>query len=339
MAVEITNTILSLQPTVEAEPLAPQSFHWQLEDYAYFHKCGEITTSPDVQCFGFNCAFCPAICLQFSVFIDHIRGHHMQELRRRYEGADAKIEQTTQTDLNLMIMDMHLEGEPTQAANATINGTALATTTTTTTTMLNATPTPVATTKRTKNPPNWNEAQASMGLLDMDMGLDLANVVPESALPKTSNNNAALMQLNSPATAAATIALATTTTIAAAAATPDEMNFVYVMENPLPPSPPPSADISRCEQNARLHSIDPFEILHEVCSSAVAHTHTHTQPHTQALAQTQAQAQAHAHAHANTHTHTHTQASTNTNTYEAAESSGAVSVVAHPRYETRRVVS
>ncbi|XP_017867600.1 PREDICTED: zinc finger protein 583 [Drosophila arizonae] len=123
------------------------------------------------------------------------------------------------------------------------------------------------------------------------------------------------------------------------------MDFVYVMENPLPPSPPPSADISRCEQNARLHSIDPFEILHEVCSSAVAHTHTHThtntqaQPHTQALAQTpaQAHAQAHAHAHANTHTHTHTQANSKTNTYEAAESSGAVSVVAHPRYETRRV--
>ncbi|XP_023167414.2 uncharacterized protein LOC111597103 [Drosophila hydei] len=302
MAVEITNSILSLQPAVEAEPLAPQSFHWQLEDYAYFHKCGEITTSPDVQCFGFNCAFCPAICLQFSVFIDHIRGHHMQELRRRYEGADTKIEQTTQTDLNLMIMDMHLEGEPTTTTAAAT------TTTTTSTTALNTTPTPMAT-KRTKNPPNWNEAQATMGLLDMDMGLDLVNIaqasaLPAQALPKTSNNNAALLQLNN--------------TAAAATTTPAEMDFVYVMENPLPPSPPPSADISRCEQNARLHSIDPFEILHEVCSSTVAHTQAHTQTHT--------------HTHANAGTHTQANAST----YEA-ESSGAVSVVAHPRYETRRV--
>ncbi|KAH8299886.1 hypothetical protein KR044_007282, partial [Drosophila immigrans] len=202
--------------------LPPQSFHWQLEDYAYFHKCGEITTSPDVQCFGFNCAFCPAICLQFSVFIDHIRGHHMQDMRRRYEVADAKIEQTTQTDFNLMLMDMHLDG---------------------------------------------------------------SNVFEAATTTQTAP------------------------TVEATTTNKPEIDFVYVMENPLPPSPPPSADISSDEQSPRLlHSMDPFEMLHEAHTTPM-HTHTHT------------------------HTPAHTQ-------LEAC-SRGALSVAvsaAPPRYETRRVI-
>jgi len=67
---------------------------WQLEDYAFFRKCGEITVSPDVQSFGFNCAFCPAICLQFSVFMDHIRVQHTQDVSRRYETEEERCPQT-----------------------------------------------------------------------------------------------------------------------------------------------------------------------------------------------------------------------------------------------------
>ncbi|XP_032292850.1 uncharacterized protein rgr isoform X2 [Drosophila virilis] len=251
MALEITNSILSLQPAVEAETLAPQSFHWQLEDYAYFHKCGEITSSPDVQCFGFNCAFCPAICLQLSVFIDHIRGQHMQDMRRRYEGAEEKIEQTTQTDFNLMIRDMHREQMDTTPA--------LTPAMATTNTRLD---------KRTKKP-NWNEAQGA-GLLDMglDLGLDLANMVQAQSLPKTSNNNATLLQLGN--------TNPTTTTTTATMSTPADLDLVYVMENPLPPSPPPSADISSDGNSpSRLHQLDPFEMLHEAVSS-VEHTATPT---------------------------------------------------------------
>ncbi|XP_030559417.1 uncharacterized protein LOC115761691 isoform X1 [Drosophila novamexicana] len=251
MALEITNSILSLQPAVEAETLAPQSFHWQLEDYAYFHKCGEITSSPDVQCFGFNCAFCPAICLQLSVFIDHIRGQHMQDMRRRYEGADEKIEQTTQTDFNLMIRDMHREQMDTTPALTT----AMATTNT-------------RMDKRAKKP-NWSEAQGA-GLLDMglDLGLDLVNMVQAQGLPKTSNNNATLFQLGN--------TNPKTTTTTTATSTPADLDFVYVMENPLPPSPPPSADISSDGNSpSRLHQLHPFEMLHEAVSS-VEHTATPT---------------------------------------------------------------
>ncbi|XP_039491354.1 uncharacterized protein LOC120451590 isoform X2 [Drosophila santomea] len=75
---------------------------WQLEDYAFFRKCGEITASPDVQSFGFNCAFCPAICLQFSVFMDHIRVQHTQDVSRRYETEE---ERSPQTDLVIMELD------------------------------------------------------------------------------------------------------------------------------------------------------------------------------------------------------------------------------------------
>ncbi|EDW73911.1 uncharacterized protein Dwil_GK19707 [Drosophila willistoni] len=97
---------LQQQQQQQPEQVHPPTFNWQLEDYAFFRKCGEITASPDVQCFGFNCAFCPAICLQFTVFMDHIR-EHLQEVQQRYEegGADEKIEQTTQTDLMIMEMD------------------------------------------------------------------------------------------------------------------------------------------------------------------------------------------------------------------------------------------
>ncbi|XP_016943469.3 uncharacterized protein rgr [Drosophila suzukii] len=83
----------------------PQSSNWQLEDYAFFRKCGEITASPDVQSFGFNCAFCPAICLQFSVFMDHIRVQHTQDMRRRYEAGEGRSQQQTQTDLVIMELD------------------------------------------------------------------------------------------------------------------------------------------------------------------------------------------------------------------------------------------
>ncbi|KAL7737882.1 hypothetical protein ACLKA6_006257 [Drosophila palustris] len=286
MAVEITNSILSLQPAnvVELEP--QQSFHWQLEDYAYFHKCGEITTSPDVQSFGFNCAFCPAICLQFSVFVDHIRGHHMQDVRGRYEAADEKIEQTTQTDFNLMLMDSNgFQIDPTTTAMATTN----------------------ARLDKHMKKSNWNDttvtpttvgltdtvtaSTVTMGLLDvsnMDMGIDLAGIVNDN------NNNATLLQLSNAAT--------TTTSETTATTTPAEIDFVYVIENPLPPSPPPSADISSDEQSPQLlHSLDPFEMLHETSTD----THTHI------------------------HAHTHS-------TLEAC-SKGALCVSAPPRYETRRV--
>ncbi|KAH8372342.1 hypothetical protein KR093_011074, partial [Drosophila rubida] len=233
--------------------LPPQSFHWQLEDFAYFHKCGEITTSPDVQCFGFNCAFCPAICLQFSVFIDHIRGHHMQDMRRRYEVADAKIEQTTQTDFNQLLMDIHMDSSESTAPTAGGN--------------------------------NSNSSATT------------------------------LLQLSNAGTTTATAtATATTTTLTPTTTTtpmPAEIDFVYVMENPLPPSPPPSADISSDEQSPRLlHSMDPFEMLHE------ANT-IHTTP---------------------MHTHMHTPADdAHTQSTLGACSRGAVSATA-PRYETRRVI-
>ncbi|XP_060655179.1 uncharacterized protein LOC132790614 [Drosophila nasuta] len=313
MAVEITNSILTLQPAVELEALLPpQSFHWQLEDYAYFHKCGEITTSPDVQCFGFNCAFCPAICLQFSVFIDHIRGHHMQDMRRRYEVADTKIEQTTQTDFNLMLMDMHMDSdvvEPAATANARLD-------------------------KRMKKS-NWTDTMGTMGstdatvgLLDVDMGFDLAGIVQTTPQTPGGNNNSnnnnnnsnvtTLMQLSNAGTTTANATTTTTTTM------PAEIDFVYVMENPLPPSPPPSADISSDEQQSPrlLHSMDPFEMLHE--ANTVQHTtHTTTTPlHTHIQQQQQQQ---------------HTQAQSTLEAWSRGALNVAVSSATPPRYETRRV--
>jgi len=178
---------------------------------------------------------------------------------------------------------------------------------------IDATTTATATTnarldKRVKKS-NWNDTMGTvgstdvqsavtMGLLDvsMDMDIDLASIVNAAPTQTVNNNNATLLQLSNTATTTTTGTTTTTTTTT----TPAEIDFVYVMENPLPPSPPPSADISSDEQSPRLlHSIDPFEMLHE----------------------------------AGTHTHSHT-----FSTLEAC-SKGALCVSAPPRYETRRVVS
>lgn len=185
-----------------------QSLSWQLEDYAYFRKCGEITASPDVQSFGFNCAFCPAICLQFSVFMDHVRDQHTQEVRRRYEGApEERAEQQTQTDLVIMELDC---------------------------------PEMMCPLDKKADAEHWEPMEA-----DLD---------------------AQLMSLLPPATPA----LHVTTTEAVS----PEIDLVYVVENPLPPSPPPSADISTGDELAEscfqalhleLHpDPDPFTLLHDV---------------------------------------------------------------------------
>lgn len=320
MAVEITNSLLSLQPGVEAEAaLPPQSFHWQLEDYAYFHKCGEITTSPDVQCFGFNCAFCPAICLQFSVFIDHIRSQHMQDMRRRYEVADEKIEQTTQTDFNLMLMDMHMDSDifqmdatTEQAAGATTTAVAVAATTTATTM---STTNAIRPDKRTKKT-NWNEtwgsaaAETTLGLanvcMDLGMGMDMGNVGPQTqsqlqASSSSNNNNATLLQLSNKSLITTTTTTTTTT--------PAEIDFVHVLENPLPPSPHP---YTQPVDSPRLHSIDSCGMIHDLsdvaAAAAAAVPITSLPPPAYAA------------------------------TLEA-NSRGALSVATPHRYETRRVVS
>ncbi|XP_022220299.2 uncharacterized protein LOC111072626 isoform X1 [Drosophila obscura] len=209
--------MLPLQEQQQQQPEPqPHTFNWQLEDYAYFRKCGELTTSPDVQSFGFNCAFCPAICLQFSVFMDHVRGQHMQDMRRRYEDTADKIEQTTQTDLMIMEMDCHdifqLEDHD-----------HLQTTTSKCTKKSNLNGMEMET-----------EATTDTQRLDViDMDIQLLNIV--AATPT--------MQLSHAVGA-------------------PEIDLVYVMENPLPPSPPPSADILGDEQTCL--QLDPFEVLHEV---------------------------------------------------------------------------
>ncbi|KAH8245848.1 hypothetical protein KR038_005429 [Drosophila bunnanda] len=192
-----------------------QSLSWQLEDYAYFRKCGEITASPDVQSFGFNCAFCPAICLQFSVFMDHVREQHTQEVRRRYDAVTAgeRAEQQTQTDLVIMELDcpemFPLEGTPQKKAAGS----------------------------------PWEP-------METDLDVQLMSLLP-------------------PATPTA---LHITTTEAVA----PEIDLVYVVENPLPPSPPPSADISTGDELQALHlglhpDTDPFTLLHEVVMSPPTH--------------------------------------------------------------------
>ncbi|KAH8365358.1 hypothetical protein KR084_011413 [Drosophila pseudotakahashii] len=174
-----------------------QSSSWQLEDYAFFRKCGEITASPDVQSFGFNCAFCPAICLQFSVFMDHIRVQHTQDMRRRYEsGEGTRSQQQTQTDLVIMELDCP---EIYPAA----------------------------------------EGQGKSGW-EADMDIQLMSLVPPTPA------------LHVPP--------------APPPETP-EIDLVYVVENPLPPSPPPSADISGDELPGNClqsFDLDPFAVLHEV---------------------------------------------------------------------------
>ncbi|XP_039954283.1 uncharacterized protein LOC120770767 [Bactrocera tryoni] len=82
--------------------LAQQVYNWQLEDFACFRKCGEITVSPDAQTYGMNCRFCAGICLQFDVFIEHIREVHAERVSALYQqtdacGGEAKCEQSTQT--------------------------------------------------------------------------------------------------------------------------------------------------------------------------------------------------------------------------------------------------
>uniref|UniRef100_A0A0A1WQ63 Zinc finger and BTB domain-containing protein 49 n=1 Tax=Zeugodacus cucurbitae TaxID=28588 RepID=A0A0A1WQ63_ZEUCU len=81
--------------------LAQQVYNWQLEDFACFRKCGEITVSPDAQTYGMNCRFCPGICLQFDVFIEHIREVHAERVSGLYQQTDVcgegNCEQSTQT--------------------------------------------------------------------------------------------------------------------------------------------------------------------------------------------------------------------------------------------------
>ncbi|KAH8401318.1 hypothetical protein KR009_004483 [Drosophila setifemur] len=185
--------MLPLQEQVQQDQQEP--VNWQLEDYAYFRRCGEITASPDGQCFGFNCAFCPAICLQISVFMDHVRAQHPEDVRRRYEGAGEKVERTTQTDLVIMEMDCPdmYPLEPTRKAT-------------------------------------WEP---------FDMDIQLMSLVQPTPALQLGNQTA----------------------------TP-EIDLVYVVENPLPPSPPPSADISGDELPEttclQAFDLDPFAVLHDV---------------------------------------------------------------------------
>ncbi|EDX06204.1 GD10580 [Drosophila simulans] len=171
---------------------------WQLEDYAFFRKCGEITASPDVQSFGFNCAFCPAICLQFSVFMDHIRVQHTQDVSRRYETEE---ERCLQTDLVIMELDCPEIYPP-----------------------------------ETPRKCNW----------EADMDIQLMSLVPSPPA----------VHIPPPA-------------LPPPPETPEtpEIDLVYVVENPLPPSPPPSADISGDElpgSSPQSFDLDPFAVLHEV---------------------------------------------------------------------------
>ncbi|XP_017066104.1 uncharacterized protein LOC108104500 [Drosophila eugracilis] len=169
-----------------------QSSNWQLEDYAFFRKCGEITASPDVQSFGFNCSFCPAICLQFSVFMDHIREQHTQDMRRRYESGEEK---NHQTDLVIMELDC-----------------------------------PVIYPPEGQKKSSW----------EADMDIQLMSLVPS------------------------------TPTVHIPPPPPPEkpeIDLVYVVENPLPPSPPPSADISGDELPGNClqsFDLDTLAVLQEV---------------------------------------------------------------------------
>ncbi|XP_030381889.1 uncharacterized protein LOC115629544 [Scaptodrosophila lebanonensis] len=263
MALAATSTTTTNEPPTTMLPAVEQvqEFNWQLEDYAYFSKCGEITTSPNLQCFGFNCAFCPAICLQFDVFMAHIHSYHVQDMRLRYDCdySDEKIEKATQTDL--MIMDMHMDIDVFQIddnVNSANSGAGAATKTTQTATPTNTT----RSDKRIKKC-NWNGPAMDM---EMDIDRELVGIVGEND-NKTKPPTATPLQLNTePGTATATM---------------PEIDFVYIMENPLPPSPPPSADILYDEQ-CTLQSIDPYEMLHDVCMVAPTHTKPHT-PHTHTI--------------------------------------------------------
>lgn len=70
---------------------------WKDQDYAFFRKCGEITVSPDQQCFGFNCRFCAGVCLQFEVFQQHIKNQHSNQIEELYLGAAEVQSIQTQT--------------------------------------------------------------------------------------------------------------------------------------------------------------------------------------------------------------------------------------------------
>ncbi|KAH8277683.1 hypothetical protein KR018_003539 [Drosophila ironensis] len=177
--------MLPLQEQIQPQEPHPQ---WPLEDYAYFRKCGEITASPDAQCFGFNCAFCPSICLQFSVFADHIRAQHAQDMRRRYESGGEKLEQATQTDLLILEMDLFAAGEV--------------------------------------QPSRIGSEAAVPGVPVLNLVEPSASKVPVPEI---------------------------------------DIDLVYVVEDPLPPSPPPSADISGDEHPALALNLDldPFTLLQE----------------------------------------------------------------------------
>ncbi|XP_033251360.1 zinc finger protein 615 [Drosophila miranda] len=77
----------------------------------------------------------------------------------------------------------------------------------------------------------------------------------ESTIPWTSTIDMDIQLMN--------IVAATPTMQLSHAVGAPEIDLVYVMENPLPPSPPPSADISVDEQTC-LQALGPFEVLHEI---------------------------------------------------------------------------
>lgn len=194
----------------------------------------------------------------------------MQDMRRRYEVADEKIEQTTQTDFNLMLMDMHMDSDIFQMEQATATSAAPApapaTTTTATATAMATTNIAIRPERRTKKA-NWNETWGSSettlaGLANvcMDMGVgmgmgmggvEMGNVVPQT------QSQATLLQLSNKG-------LTTTTTTTPT--TPAEIDFVHVLENPLPRSPHPPPPVH--DSSTRLHSIDPCGMIHELSDVA-----------------------------------------------------------------------
>lgn len=188
----------------------------------------------------------------------------MQDMRRRYEVADEKIEQTTQTDFNLMLMDMHMDSDIFQMEQAATTPPTITTTTTATATAMATTNIAIRPERRTKKA-NWNETWGSSettlaGLANvcMDMGLamgmggvEMGNVVPQT------QSQATLLQLSNKGL--------TTTTTTTTSTTPAEIDFVHVLENPLPPSPHPPASV---HDSTQLHSIDPCGMIHELSDVA-----------------------------------------------------------------------
>lgn len=186
----------------------------------------------------------------------------MQDMRRRYEVADEKIEQTTQTDFNLMLMDMHMDSDIFQMEQATATSAVPATTTATAMATTNA----IRPERRTKKA-NWNETWGSSettlaGLanvcMDMGVGMGMGGVEMGNVVPQT-QSQASLLQLSNKGLTTTTTLTTTTPT------TPAEIDFVHVLENPLPRSPQPPPPV---HDSTRLHSIDPCGMIHELSDVA-----------------------------------------------------------------------